>query len=81
MSGIAEPDALTLDALARLALAATRLGLAIRFVNANPKLVDLLAAVGLADVIGVSGVEMHGLVEHGEEGRVDEEVHLRDAVP
>jgi hypothetical protein len=44
------------DGLARLALAARRLGCAIRLEDADPDLVCLLALVGLAEVAGLAGL-------------------------
>ena len=46
-----EPDAVTVDALARLQLAAQRLGCRVRLRNASPELHDLVAFMGLADVL------------------------------
>jgi ABC-type transporter Mla MlaB component len=48
--GIA-PDAVTVDALARLQLAARRHGCRVRLRNASPELVDLVAFMGLRDVL------------------------------
>ena len=47
----ARPDAVTVDALARLALAASRHGCAVRLCGASPELRDLVAFVGLAEVL------------------------------
>ena len=55
VSGITEPDAVTLEALARLQLIAQRLGTSIRLANASPQLVDLLTLAGLTDVLPVCG--------------------------
>jgi anti-anti-sigma regulatory factor len=83
VSALTEPDAVILDALVRLQLAARRLGTSIRLQNPCPELVDLLALVGLSDVLlvdcGGSGVEMDRQAEHREEVLVDEEVDTRDA--
>ena len=72
-----------LDALARLQLAARRSARSIRLDNACAELVDLLALVGLSDVLLVdrdgSGVEMDRQVEQREQLRVDEEVDPGDA--
>lgn len=46
-----EPDAVTVDALARLQLAARRRGCEVRLRNAGPALFDLIALMGLANVI------------------------------
>ena len=47
----ANPSAITVDALARLQLAARRLGLEIRLQNASPQLLELVEFMGLADVL------------------------------
>jgi ABC-type transporter Mla MlaB component len=44
-------DAVTVDALARLQLAARRTGCSIRLRNASPELCELVAFMGLADVV------------------------------
>jgi ABC-type transporter Mla MlaB component len=77
---ITEPDEVALDALARLQLAAQRLGVSIRLHNAGAALVDLLDLAGLSDVLVVaeSGVEPDRKVEEREEVGVDEEVHRGD---
>ena len=46
-----EPDAVTVDALARLQLAAGRLGCRVRLENASPQLRELIAFMGLQDVL------------------------------
>jgi ABC-type transporter Mla MlaB component len=46
-----EPDAVTVDALARLQLAARRHGCLVRLRNASPALRELVAFIGLADVL------------------------------
>jgi hypothetical protein len=76
MSTFTKPDEVTLDTLARLQLAARRLGATIRIHNACPLLVDLIEIAGLADVLVVveSGVEVEGETEQREELWVDEEV-------
>jgi hypothetical protein len=47
----AEPDAATVDALARLQLAARRCGCEIRLVHASSELLRLVAFMGLAEVL------------------------------
>jgi hypothetical protein len=47
------PDAMSIDALARLQLGARRLGVEIRLRHASHELVDLLGLVGLREVLGV----------------------------
>lgn len=50
VSGV-EPDAVTVDALARLQLAARRRGCRVRLRNASPELRRLVAFMGLGDVL------------------------------
>jgi len=45
------PDAVTVDALARLQLAARRYGCEVRLRHATAELLDLLAFMGLGDVV------------------------------
>jgi ABC-type transporter Mla MlaB component len=47
-----DPDAVTVDALARLQLAARRNGCEVRLRNASAALLDLVEFMGLTDVIG-----------------------------
>jgi anti-anti-sigma regulatory factor len=90
VSALTDADELALEALVRLQLTARRLGRSIRLCNASTQLVDLLALVGLTDVLpvvdatddadaGDSGVEMNGQVEEREQVRVDEVVDRGDA--
>src|SRR5689334_19235884 len=46
-----QPDAVTVDALARLQLAARRHGCRVRLRGASPELVELVAFTGLEDVL------------------------------
>lgn len=46
-----EPDAVTVDALARLQLAARRRGCDVRLRHASAELLDLVAFMGLTDVL------------------------------
>jgi ABC-type transporter Mla MlaB component len=46
-----EPDCVTVDALARLQLAARRYACRIRLRNASEELLDLIAFMGLTDVL------------------------------
>jgi ABC-type transporter Mla MlaB component len=46
-----DPDAVTVEALARLQLAARRTGCQVRLRNATPALLDLVAFMGLTDVL------------------------------
>jgi hypothetical protein len=47
----ADPDAVTVDALARLQLTARRLGREVRLRHASNELLELVAFMGLADVL------------------------------
>jgi STAS domain len=88
VSALVDADQCALDALARLQLAARRVGTSIRLENAGGELVDLLALVGLSDVLPVvgpetgnpnrSGVEVDGQVEQRKELGIDEEVDRGD---
>jgi ABC-type transporter Mla MlaB component len=70
VGGLDDPDAVTVDALARLQLTAGRLGRHIRFRNACGNLQDLLALTGLDDVVpcGGSPFESRGQAEQREQG-------------
>ena len=46
-----EPDAVTVDALARLQLAAQRHSCQVRLRDASPELLELVAFMGLSDVL------------------------------
>jgi ABC-type transporter Mla MlaB component len=46
-----EPDAVTVDALARLQLAARRAGCEVRLRHASPELLEFLSFMGLRDVL------------------------------
>ena len=46
-----EPDAVTVDALARLQLGASRTGCRVRLCNASPELLELVRFMGLEDVL------------------------------
>jgi ABC-type transporter Mla MlaB component len=50
VGGVA-PDAVTVDALARLQLAARRTGCTVRLSGASPELLDLVELMGLRDVL------------------------------
>jgi anti-anti-sigma regulatory factor len=54
VSALTDPDLVTVDALARLQLTARRLGSQVRLRHANPALQDLLALVGLNEVVPLS---------------------------
>jgi ABC-type transporter Mla MlaB component len=51
VGGVVECDAVTVDALARLQLAARRHGCQVRLLNASDELLQLLAFMGLRDVL------------------------------
>ena len=74
--GALAPDAAAVDALARLQLAARRLGLELRLRHASTELQELIAFVGLRDVLRV---EAGGQAEEREERLgVEEERELDD---
>jgi ABC-type transporter Mla MlaB component len=50
-SGVARPDAVTLEAIARMQLTARRMGRSIRLSRSCPELRALLALAGLTDVV------------------------------
>jgi hypothetical protein len=52
-AGALYPDAITIDALARLQLTARRLGCRVRFLRTCGELRDLLAFVGLGEVLAL----------------------------
>jgi ABC-type transporter Mla MlaB component len=83
VEGVADPDVVTVDALARLQLIARRLGLEIRVLHAHGELQDLLALTGLNEVVPLCAdlpVESRRQVEKREEGgRVEEEGDPDDA--
>ena len=70
------PDVATVDALARLQLAARRVGRGLQLRNASRELVELIIFCGLSEVLRV---EPGGQPEQGEERRgVEEERELPD---
>jgi hypothetical protein len=84
LEGRERPGLAVVDELARLQLAARRVGCEIRVWNACPELCELLDLAGLAGVItGVCGsvVQVRGEAEGGEQVGVDEGVEPGDAVP
>jgi hypothetical protein len=71
------PTAATIDAIARLQLAARRRGCQLELANANPYLLELIGFVGLSDVLRV---KPRGQAKEGEQpGGVEEEGELGDA--
>jgi hypothetical protein len=78
-AGDVAADALAIEALARLQLAARRFDLEIRLCHASSELLDLIAFAGLADVLRV---EVEGEAEQREErGGAEEERQLDDLTP
>lgn len=81
LPGTDAPNLTTVDELARLRLAAKRLGGSIEVHRAWPGLPALLALTGLDDVLaGGLRVEMGGQPEGGEEVGVEEVVQPDDPV-
>jgi STAS domain len=75
------PDPLVLEALARLQLVAHRFGVSVELHNACGELIDLLALVGLSEVLPLaagSGVEPDRQTEQRKEVLIDEEVERGD---
>jgi ABC-type transporter Mla MlaB component len=77
VGAIVAPDAVTVDALARLQLTAKRMGREVRIRHACPELQDLLDFVGLSGVVPLSeqsGLEARRQTKEREQtGRVEEE--------
>jgi hypothetical protein len=72
VGAIVEPDAVTIDAIARLQLTARRLGRRIQLRDASGRLLELLAFVGLSEVLPLgapSGIESRGQAEEREQAR------------
>ncbi|MFN2555455.1 MAG: STAS domain-containing protein [Nitriliruptorales bacterium] len=67
--GLAEPDLATVDLLARLRLAAGRLGRPMRVEDPSPRLQELLVLIRLEEILlpSDSGVESRGQAEQREE--------------
>jgi ABC-type transporter Mla MlaB component len=81
VSALVDPDAVTVDALARVQLTARRLGHRVRLRNACGDLEDLLALIGLRDIVpcAESPVEPRGQPEQREQGvGVEEEADPAD---
>ena len=76
VAALVQPNAGTVDALARLQLALHRIGLELALRNTSDELRALLALMGLSEVLGV---ESPGQVEQREQRvGVEEETHLDD---
>jgi ABC-type transporter Mla MlaB component len=84
LSACREIDEVTLDILARLQLVARRLGTSVLLHNAGARLLDLLALVGLSDVLPAPErveplpLDADRQAEQREQVPVDEEVDGRD---
>ena len=81
VGAVVDPDVLVIEALARLQLTARRAGGSIGVRHASGSLRDLLALVGLCDVVALcddSQLGSHGQVEDGEQARVEEGVESGD---
>ena len=70
-----EPDAVTVDALARLQLAARRRGCLVRLGNASDELLELVTFMGLTDVLVDTGRQSE---EREQPLGVEEERELAD---
>ena len=76
MRALADPDAVTVDALARMQLTARRAGRRVHLRHACGELQDLLVLMGLGEVLpcgAVSGLEPRGQAEQREQARRVEE--------
>jgi ABC-type transporter Mla MlaB component len=84
VSGVADPDAVTIDALARLQLTARRLGREIGLRHASRELCELLDFAGLSEVIPLSAgstIDPRRQTEQREESRgVEEEGDPADPI-
>lgn len=80
---VGEPDLETVEALARVRLAARRVGCRMRLHDPSPELCELLALVGLGEVVASNATSVHETrrqAEGGEEpSRVEEERDPADA--
>ena len=84
VGAVVDPDAATVDALARLQLTARRLGCGVRLRDACGELKELLALVGLDDVVPCTPLrgELRGQAEEREQaGGVEEEADPGDPTP
>jgi ABC-type transporter Mla MlaB component len=82
VEALLDPDAVTVEALARLQLTALRLGRRVRLRHACDELQDLIALMGLAEVVSLWAglpLEPRGQAEEREQARgVDEEADPAD---
>jgi anti-anti-sigma regulatory factor len=83
VGAIISPDAVTVDALARLQLTARRMGHVARISHASPELHELVAFMGLSGVVPLnerSGLEARRQTEEREQrGGIEEEGDSADA--
>jgi hypothetical protein len=83
VGALAVPDLRSIDVLARLQLAARRLGSSIRVRHARSELKGLLSLTGLGDVLPMCpglAVETRWQIEQPEQVRVHEGVHPADPI-
>jgi anti-anti-sigma regulatory factor len=84
VSSVRAPDVVYVDALARMQLVARRQDSRVRLIGPCPRLMELLALVGLEDMFpdegDTSGVELHRQPEHREQP-VDVEVGVDPGDP
>lgn len=79
VGAIIAPDAVTIEALARLRLTARRLGCDLRVLSAHPRLMDLVALTGLSDALDLGSGEVGRQAEEREQVLgVEEEVETVD---
>jgi len=83
VGAVSSPDAVTVDALARLQLTARRNGCSVLLVHAGPELLDLLDLMGLANVVPPCSdltLESRGQAEQREEpSGIEKEGYSGDA--
>jgi anti-anti-sigma regulatory factor len=84
VTAVTKPDAVTVEALARLRLTARRLGIDLRIRGVDPRLRTLIAFVGLADALALGDLPLGdpraggpggSAVESGGQAEEREEVH------
>jgi hypothetical protein len=83
VADLADPDVVTVEALARLRLTARRHGWTLRVEGADPGLRRLIGFLGLADALGQprrepSGEPLREAEQREQVGRVEEVVDARD---
>jgi hypothetical protein len=84
VGALVDPDVVTVEALARVRLTARRLGRGVRVRSACDELLDLVALMGLSDVLRLrpgSPVQSRGQAEQREQPRgVEEEADPADPI-